>query len=170
MDLREAFWSKVDRSGECWTWLGRTNPKGYGVLKFCGVQLSTHRVAWELTHGPIQDDLFVCHDCDNPVCANPAHLFLGTNADNMADMVHKDRAFDWTGRLHPRARLTFAQVAEIRSRASGRAGERDDMAAEFGVTRGQIGRILRRERWQDPSLHLGTRHTRGTRHGQRHSR
>lgn len=89
------FWSKVDKSGgpeACWPWTGATNELGYGVTQFDGRAALAHRKAWALTNGPIPDDKLVCHRCDSPPCCNPAHHFLGTNADNMADMAAKGRA------------------------------------------------------------------------------
>ena len=80
--------------GACLLWTGATNEKGYGVIgagaRGAGV-LKVHRVAWELARGPIPEGLFVLHRCDIPACCNVAHLFLGTNADNVADMIAKGR-------------------------------------------------------------------------------
>lgn len=89
----ERFWSRVDRRGpdECWPWTGSRNPAGYGAFSRGGKRSNTHRVAWEMTHGPIPGRLHVLHACDNPPCCNPAHLSLGTHEDNMADMVAKGR-------------------------------------------------------------------------------
>jgi hypothetical protein len=91
----ERFWSRVRRSddGACWDWLGAVMGKGYGVLKKPGERLnvSAHRAAYELANGPIPDRMHVLHRCDRPRCCNPAHLFIGTNADNVADMMAKGR-------------------------------------------------------------------------------
>jgi len=70
----------------------RSNPSGYGQVGIVdGKLIRAHRLAWELTNGWIPNGLYVCHHCDNPPCCNPAHLFLGTQADNMSDMVKKRR-------------------------------------------------------------------------------
>lgn len=90
----ERFWDKVDRSGgaaACWLWTGSQKPTGYGQVSLKGRVYLAHRVAWTLTHGAIPDGLGVLHHCDNPPCCNPAHLFLGSQGDNSADMVAKDR-------------------------------------------------------------------------------
>lgn len=93
----------------CWVWTGFRDRKGYGQIALDGrrgVHGYTHRVAWELHNGPIPDGLWVLHRCDNPPCCNPAHLFLGTAADNNRDMAAKGRHVGTT-------KLTSRQVVEI---------------------------------------------------------
>jgi HNH endonuclease len=80
----------------CIEWTGCLTADGYGAITVNGRGTRTHRVNWELTNGPIPPDMFVCHHCDNPPCCNVDHLFLGTHADNMADMRAKGRqAANW---------------------------------------------------------------------------
>jgi HNH endonuclease len=90
------FWSKVSKGTDavCWEWNGKTGRNGYGYIKAARTEHYhlAHRVAWALTYGPIPHRLQVLHHCDTPRCVNPAHLFLGTQADNMTDKAKKGRA------------------------------------------------------------------------------
>ena len=85
------FWKKVEKTERCWNWTAAKNEKGYGFFGIIGKTDRSHRISWVLNNGQIPDNLFVCHKCDNPKCVNPAHLFLGTNKDNVDDMVAKQR-------------------------------------------------------------------------------
>ncbi|MDP9301284.1 MAG: HNH endonuclease [Actinomycetota bacterium] len=122
-----------DRS-QCWPWMGSRIPFGHGRFAVDGRLVAAHRFAYELLVGPIPEGLCVLHRCDNPPCCNPDHLFLGTIADNNADMIAKGRQVVLAGELNGRALLTEAQVEEIRWRHA--AGETQvALAHAFGVDR-----------------------------------
>lgn len=149
----EKIWAKVDKRGpdECWLWRGTIRrPFGYGATSYQGRQWIAHRLTWFLTHGPIPADLQVLHRCDVPACVNPNHLFLGTQADNMADMCAKGRAYDRRGHLNSNVKLTADDVRRIRQMLA--AGDRAmEIAERFNVTYGAIYGIKNGTRWK----HLG---------------
>jgi hypothetical protein len=107
------------------------------------VNALAHRVCWEITYGEIPEGLHVLHRCDNPSCVNPEHLFLGTHADNMQDSSAKGRRNPCSGEKNGRARLTAEAVAQIR----GEHLSDHSIAEKYGISRRQVGRILRREQW-----------------------
>ena len=166
--LEVRFWSRVDKSGgpnACWLWTGTIGHNGYGRISRglrTGKDAYAHRIAWELTFGLIPDGLLACHHCDNPPCCNPAHLFLGTNSDNMSDCAQKGRNVaqahpeklprgDKNGaRLHiermPRgerngfAKLTEATVRAIRDETP-RLSQRE-IARKYGICQASVGRFF----------------------------
>lgn len=146
------FWDKVDQTGgpnSCWPWTLSCDPYGYGQTSIPGQRnIGTHRVAWILTNGPIPEGLCVLHRCDNRPCCNPAHLFLGTRADNSADMVAKGRGRSLAGTDNPHAKLTADQVREIRGRA-GRGEPLRALAREYGLHSSGVSRLVRRLTYRD---------------------
>lgn len=146
--VEERLWEKVDRSGgpeACWEFNGARHTFGYGKIGIAGSgPRDAHRLVWELTHGPIPAGMEVCHQCDNPPCCNPDHLFLGSRQDNVQDATHKGRTT--IGERNPMAKLTWEDVAEIRARHA--AGEsRSEIAERFGVTRGTVWLIYSGRTW-----------------------
>jgi hypothetical protein len=134
--------------GKCWLWNGCTNPAGYGVIniKENGVWRTrlAHRVAWELFCGSVPKGLLVCHKCDTPACVNPAHHFLGTDQDNVADRVRKGRTAQ--GVNHYQAKLTEAAVIAIRSLRGD--FNQYKLAQRFGVSQHVISAIQLRQTWK----------------------
>lgn len=146
------FWAKVDKRGpnECWGWTDSKRGLGYGQIQIAGKKVGAHRLSYELHYGAIPAGMVICHRCDNPGCVNPAHLFLGTHADNVADKMSKGRG-RWSsqpGAKHGMHVLSESDVAEIRSLFNGRRGQLAELAQRFGVSRMQISRIVRGEQWK----------------------
>lgn len=143
--LSQVFWSHVRKGSGCWEWVGATDKDGYGKLKSGGRTLRAHRVSWQIHRGPIPAGMAVCHECDNPPCTRPDHLFLGSLLVNRRDAKRKGRLVI-AGKANPKAKLTEAEVVEIRRRAAN--GEnRERLAAEFGVNRSSIFRIIAGKQW-----------------------
>lgn len=175
--FEDEFWKHVDKSGgpdACWPGLGRH--RFYRNVRQGGRIRTRHRVAWELTNGPIPEGLWVLHHCDNPPCCNPAHLFLGTNSDNQKDAYskgrggfqrhevrrhrgddHYARTQPWRlprGERHGGAKLTAAQASDIRRRYQPIRGQMTALAREFGVHRTTIQHIVKGVIWREDIVSL----------------
>lgn len=154
----------VDNSPDgCHLYTG-TRSRGYGHISISGQIHLAHRLAWELANGPIPPGHYVCHKCDNPLCVRVDHLFLGTPADNIADMVAKGRQARGAAHgSHTRpeafargervagAAVDAAQVREIRRLHAEENLTYTELAARFPISKGGIGHIVRGETWRHVS-------------------
>jgi hypothetical protein len=147
-----AFWRLVDKSAgpdACWPWIGHVTPStGYGDVPArynSGTRITAHRHAWKLHNLCDPDKLFVLHRCDNRVCCNPAHLFIGTARVNAFDAGSKGRPFACApGEGHPKAKLSEAIVRHIRSCLD----DADMLAERYGVSPGTVRAARRGETWR----------------------
>ncbi len=134
--LEVRFWRNVQKTDGCWAWAGCTTAFGYGILR----PFAAHRYSWTLHVGPIPDGMLVLHKCDNPPCTRPDHLFLGTQMDNVRDMLAKGRK--------PRpsnTKLTPEILSVIRERV--RNGEsQTQLAREYGTTQSAVSVALRNKK------------------------
>ena len=148
--LEERFWSKVEKRDEtgCWLWTASCGSTGYGHIKVAGKVVKAHRVAWEMAVGTIPANMHVLHAplvCHNTRCVNPAHLRLGTNAENQAD-----KKKDGTGNEGEKcvtAKLTEAKVAEIRGFYAKGDVTQTEIAVAYGVSHQLISFIVRGKNW-----------------------
>lgn len=141
----------------CWLWAGAPGSGGYGIATIAGLALRAHRLSWVLHKGEIPDALKVLHRCDTPACVNPAHLFLGTQLDNIADMVAKgrQRGVQRFGSASPVSVLTEHSVWIIRNLIDiGIVGitTQREIASLWGVSPMTISRIANRQTWPHVSL------------------
>lgn len=153
-----------DQSGPCIEYNGYCLPSGYGVLGLSrGARDYAHRLAYRLFVGPIPRGMYVCHHCDNPRCINPAHLFVGTAADNHLDCETKGRAklppLDVAGEKNPRAVLRASDVDDIRATADAArrpgmlrfrrgAGLVKALAVKYGVSQAMVRNVIQRRSWK----------------------
>lgn len=147
LPIDERFWAKVQKGedGGCWLWTGAKN-QGYGVLqrREIGRVVSAHILSWERHNGPIPNGMCVLHRCDVRACVNPGHLFLGTRADNAADMTSKGRSL--RGSRQPNSKLSENDVARIHClRTEGLTHKA--IASRVGVGRPCVSRILSGHSW-----------------------
>lgn len=145
MNFADRFWRRVRRSLACWTWTGTTVKSGHGHVRRAGRMVLAHRAAWELAIGPIPDGLCVLHRCDHPSCVRPSHLFLGTPADNTADMVWKRRH-----RFGERARDARLSASDVEcARALNRAGaSQRSLSIVFGVSHTSMRKAVLGHHWR----------------------
>jgi hypothetical protein len=157
LGLSARFWRHVQRRDQdsCWEWTASTFKSGYGQFKVNKISHNAHRVAWELSYGPIPDGMFICHHCDNPLCCNPSHLFVGSPQANMDDMRGKGR--ESKGTDFPAARLDDEAVLEITRLAKSGMLQRD-IGKLFGVGQTAIGDVLRNVAWKHVKRETINRH------------
>jgi hypothetical protein len=138
------FWKKVAKGADddCWEWKTTKSPDGYGHFHHDGGKLiNSHRFAYMICRGEIPPGKIICHECDNPGCCNPRHLYVGTHEDNMRDRQMKGRTA--RGERHGMSRLTAADVRMMRlSPASV-----PDIARTLGIGETTVRDIRARRTW-----------------------
>jgi len=133
------FWSKVDKSGDCWEWTASRMGHGYGQLNVNGRPRLAHRLSYEIHIGPIPSGKCVCHICDNPSCVNPSHLFSGTQSENIADMISKGRGGQ--SKITAGDARVFRDLADAGLSVTG-------ISKFFNVGRNTVQHIKDRRTWQ----------------------
>ncbi len=164
----DRFWAKVEKTAGCWNWTGGTVRGGYGWFWIEGeIREQAHRLSWKWAKGEIPAGIMVLHDCDNPACVRPSHLYLGDNDDNMRDRTKRKR--HWAnlrpkehkahmasirftdglpGERNPMAKLTWDKVRQLRARAS---ETRTSLAREFGLSLQCVCNVLNGKTWKEAS-------------------
>lgn|SRR3990167_1209066 len=149
--IEKRFWRNVKKTSSCWMWTSSTNDKGYGQTTITRKHkvhqnVSAHRMAYELTYGSIPGNQYVLHQCDNPPCVKPDHLYLGTAQDNINDCVRKNR--NSFGEHRYCAKLLISDVQKIRLSYNGQRGHFVILGNTYGVTPETISNIVRRKTWK----------------------
>lgn len=170
------FWSKVKKTNSCWIWIGSVYSNGYGCFFVDGKNIGANRFSYKIHFNKLPRNLFVCHQCDNIKCVNPKHLFLGTQKDNLQDMVIKGRAATGdrngththperraTGKKHgsktkpenwargekvASSKLTKAKILKIRKMYASGQYTHASLGSMFRVGRRTIGDIINKKSWK----------------------
>jgi HNH endonuclease len=142
--LIERLLEKVKITDQCWLFVTSINSEGYGTM-FNGTSIeNAHRIAYRLLCGPIENGLYVLHRCDVRNCIKPSHLFLGTNQDNMEDMIRKGRAVKARGTKNGSSKLSEKQIKEILLSSE----PQDVLAKRFGISQSHVSQIQTRKIWK----------------------
>lgn len=157
----ERFWEKVSKTNTCWIWTGAKRNKGYGAFVYVKnnnvVQGRAHRYSYELHFGEIPNGAFVLHKCDNPACVNPEHLFIGSNQDNVDDMMNKGRhvrggtyqtGMYQKGEGHHSAKLTDELVLKMRRDYKSGRFSFSKLSLKYGIAIGHVFRIVNYKAWK----------------------
>ena len=159
----QRFWNKVNKTDTCWLWTASRRNKGYGAFGYTRdgvtVQDRAHRFSYRIHKGEIPDGMFVLHTCDTPACVNPDHLFLGSNDDNIRDMLKKGRHLpggthcgdsgNWKrGTVHHNAKLSEQDIVEIRNMYRPNEVSYSQIAKIFHINLSSAYKIVNRLQWK----------------------
>lgn len=142
-EIEIRFMRFVQLTNSCWMWTGNRYAKGYGQIRVSGKPKRAHRISYELFVGPIPDGMIVCHECDNPPCVNPDHLYIGTQSDNIRDSVRKGRHSGLRyGEHHSQARLSNQEIEDIRAKYKTGTVSQKFLSQECKVSQMHISNII----------------------------
>lgn len=136
------FWSMPEPMSGCTLWIGSVNGGGYGHIYYGGKNRLAHRISWELNNGPVPGGLWVLHKCDNRVCINHQHLYVGTRNDNSNDAVLRDRYYLKKGSRHPFAKLTDRDIENIKSTWFNTYTSASNIARKYSISKHSVYAVI----------------------------
>ena len=150
--MAERFWRFVNKSEGCWEWTGYTATNGYGTIQRNHAPVLAHRASWEIANGAVPAGMSVLHKCDNRRCVNPSHLWVGTQAQNMADMVAKGRSM--RGAKCGRRKLTSVQADEVKLHVA-LGTPTPEIARKYCISRTAVYNIISGKCWKGDPIGVG---------------
>jgi hypothetical protein len=141
------YWGKIRKDESCWIWTGCRDTSGYGLTTFRGRCQGVHRLSWRIHRGEIPKEMCVCHGCDEPLCVNPAHLWLGTRKQNTQDRDRKQRNNQPRGSSNGNSKLVAGQVDSIRKMAKAGLTKRQ-ISDIIGTSFANVSHILHGKTWK----------------------
>lgn len=157
--IEERIKEYIDKSGKCWVWTKDKYNYGYGKISIGeGKQMRAHRFMYIKEFGDIPESMNVLHKCDNPSCVNPNHLYLGTQKDNVVDMMSKNRGGykKFCGESHHNSKLTRKEVNEIKTLWNSGKLFQKDIANKFGISQQVVSKIVNNKAWLEDGEHIIT--------------
>ena len=162
--FKNRFLEKINKTNNCWNWIGTKLKSGYGVFWLNGKSVKAHRLSMTIKFGKIPKGMCVCNHCDNPSCVNPKHLFIGTHKDNMRDGVLKGRFRSGKnhpvhycsqnvhkGEDNPKSKLKTSDIVYIRFLYDFHKYNQKELSKIFGVNNRSISNIVNRKSWKHVS-------------------
>ncbi len=144
MNPIDRFWARVKKTPNCWLWTGAKNSKGYGDIMVDKKHIKAHRYSYILHKGNIPINKCVCHSCDTPLCVNPSHLWVGSNAENVRDRVIKGREADRSGENNPNSKLSKKDVEVIVRLYNSGLYKVKDIALQYLINRNHVTRLVKK--------------------------
>ena len=142
------FLNRIEITEECWIWKGNLNLRsGYGLIRDGLKTKLAHRLSYEIFKGSIENRKCVCHSCDNKLCVNPFHLWVGSYSDNIQDALFKKRWNPPIGDANGKSVLTTEDVMEIKKLISEKVKQKI-IAEKFNIDQSTVSDIKRRKRWK----------------------
>lgn len=132
------FWRNVEQKETgCWEWMGAKTKNGYGHMNIFYKNQYAHRISYEIKYGEIPVGMVACHKCDNPACVNPDHIFIGTQKDNIQDMIKKGR-----NEIVGNMKYPFSKIIEIRDKYNNGEKNYSKLGRIFGISKQYIWFII----------------------------